>query len=92
MKLMQLLVPNGPWPHSQVVLLSVELYVKQLLQCSVLQLSANNEILPVCSGHEKCTAARRVQLHFYSSAVPVTGEEISKGYGKQNRRAATLQI
>lgn len=92
MKLMQLLVPNGPWPHSRVVLLSVELYVKQLLQCSVLQFSANNEILPVCSGHEKYTAARRVQLHFYSSAVPVTGEEISKGYGKQNRRAATLQI
>lgn len=50
---MQLLVPNGLWPYSWVVLLSVELHVKQVLQCSVLQLNVNNTILPVCSEHEK---------------------------------------
>lgn len=71
--LTQLLVPNGPRAHSWVLLLSVEGHVKQLLPCSVLQLSVNKEILPVCSGHQKYTAALRVQLHFYSSAVPVTG-------------------
>lgn len=54
--------------------------MKQLLQGSVLQLSVNNETLPVCSEHEKYTAALRAQLYFYSSAVPVTGEEASKGW------------
>lgn len=67
-----------------MVLLSVELHVKQLLQSSVLQLSVNNEVLAVCSGHEKYTAALRVQLHFYSSAVPVTGEEASREYAMQD--------
>lgn len=89
-RLMQLLVPNGPWPHFWVVLLSVELHVKQPLQCSVLELSVNNEIIVVCSGHEKYTAALQVQLHLYHSAVPVTGEEASKGYGMQDWRVATL--
>lgn len=73
-----------------MVLLSVELHVKQLLQGSVLQLSVN-ETLPVCSEHEKYTAALRAQLYFYSSAVLSQGRKPPRD-GKQNRRAATLQI
>lgn len=70
---MQLRVPNGPQPRSWVVLMSVELHMKQLLRCSVLQLSVHNKKLPVCSGHELDTAALGVQFNLYSSAVPVKG-------------------
>jgi len=80
---MQLLVPNGPQPYSWVVLLSVELHVRQLLQCSVLQLSVNNNVLPVCSGREmytehfKCSFVSVVQLSLYE------GEEAPSGYARQ---------
>lgn len=79
-RLTELLVPNSCQPHSWVVVLSMELHVKQQLQCSVLQLSVNNKMLPACSGHEMYTAALWLQFHFYSSAVK--GEKVSRGYAR----------
>lgn len=56
----------------------VELHVKQVLQCSALQLSANNQCV-----QDMRSALQHLGFSFISS-VPVTGDEASKGYGKQN--------